>query len=137
MFIDMISRNTYNINPSEFYILFFNFPLRNNGIVSNGCRYPGSSTYGDAVYHLNLWAIVCTVTGATIGVPANGWTTRNLRIYGFFTPFYYLSSAEQQMEVYSYNFLWRYTSWGDVQDDYPNESPKTSSTRSLTFTALH
>jgi hypothetical protein len=135
-YIDMISRNNYNLASGEYYLTFFNFPLRNNGVVTNGCSYPGSSIYGDAVYHLNLWAIVCTVTGATIGVPGGGATTRNLRISGFFTPFYYLSAAERVMECYGYNWNTRYTSSGGITDGYPNEGPKTSSTPSLTITPV-
>ena len=91
--INMISRNTYTINVGEYYLLFFNFPLRNNGKVTSGCTYPGSTTYGDAYYHENIWAIVCAVTSNSIGVPGGGSTTRNLRISGFYTPWYYLSNS--------------------------------------------
>lgn len=93
IYLDLITRNNYNINVGEYYVIFFSFPLRNNGVISSGCTYPGSSTYGDAIYHLNNWVIVCSVTVNAIGVPSNGYTTRNLRISGFFTPFYYLSPS--------------------------------------------
>ena len=92
-YINMITRNTYTINVGEYYLLFFNFPLRNNGKVSSGCTYPASQTYGDAYYHENIWAIVCAVTSNTIGVPGGGSVTRNLRISGFYTPWFYLSSS--------------------------------------------
>ena len=90
----MISRNYWDVNSGEYYILYFNFPLRNNGKITNGCTYPGTSTiYGHAFYHGNLWAIVCQVTSSAIGRPSSGSTTKNLRISGFYTPMYYLSAA--------------------------------------------
>lgn len=92
-YIDMITRNYDTVAVGEFYVLFFGFPIRNNGVVSNGCTSTGGSVYGDAVYHLNLWAIVCQVTNNVLGVPGSGYTSRNLRILNFFTPFYYLSSG--------------------------------------------
>lgn len=99
--IDLIARNYWNVVAGQYYILFFNFPLRKNGVVSNGCTYPGGGVYGDAYYHENIWAIVCEVTVNTISNgPAwnsnsawNGYNTRNLRISGFYTPWYYLASG--------------------------------------------
>jgi hypothetical protein len=95
MFIDMITRNQWNLGQGDYYVVLFNFPLRVNGLQSGACTYPGGGTYGDAYYHQNLWAIVCAVTSSVnvIGVPGGGYVTRNLRISGFYTPFYYLSSA--------------------------------------------
>lgn len=93
VYLDMISRNYWNAGAGEYYLIFFNFPLRNNGKITNGCSYPGSSIYGDAYYHQNLWVIVCTISSATLDVPGGGYDTRNLRIAGFYTPFYYLSAA--------------------------------------------
>jgi hypothetical protein len=91
-----------------------------NGIISNGCRYPGSSIYGDAVYHQNLWVIVCTTTQNSIGVPSSGWTTRNLRIYGFYTPWYYLSPSERVVTTYGYHYNTKYSTIGTISDLYPN-----------------
>lgn len=117
----MITRNYYTLSSSEYYVVFFKFPLRNNGVYSNACTYPpNGAIYGDAIYHLNLWAIVCSVSSTSIGVPGSGYTTRNLRIGNFFTPFYYLSAAERQMEAYGYDFTSRYTSFGNINDGYPN-----------------
>lgn len=93
MFIDMITRNYWALANGDYYVILFNFPLRVNGFFSGACTYPGGSTYGDAYYHQNLWAIICAVTSTTIGVPSGGGTTRNLRITNFYTPFYYLSNA--------------------------------------------
>ena len=138
MYLDLITRNNYNVNQGEYYVIFFSFPLRNNGLISNGCTYPGGSTYGDAIYHLNNWVIVCSVTtGTAIGVPGDGYTTRNLRISGFFTPFFYLSGSEQFMVTYAYHFNSRYTTWGGISDGYSNEGPKTSSSTSLSISTLH
>jgi|688.fasta_scaffold607997_1 hypothetical protein len=91
----MITRNTRNIGKGDYYVILFNFPIRNNGLVSNACLYPNGGVYGDAYYHQNLWAIVCLVTHNTnyIDVRADGHTTRNLRILNFYTPFYYLSAS--------------------------------------------
>ncbi len=49
--IDMITRNWWDLSAGQYYILFFSFPLRNNGLVSNGCTWPGGSVYGNAYYH--------------------------------------------------------------------------------------
>lgn len=115
----------------------FNFPLRVNGLVSGGCTYQGSTAYGDAYYHQNLWVIVCAVTSATIGVPAGGWTTRNLRISGFYSPFYFLSASERTLTTYSYYFSSKITTIGYITDGYPNEGPKRSGSPSLTLTPIH
>ncbi len=58
----MITRNKENIKKGDYYVILFNFPIRNNGLVSNACKNPGGQVYGDAYYHQNLWAIVCLVT---------------------------------------------------------------------------
>jgi len=58
-YIDMISRNWFDLVAGQYYILFFGFPLRQNGLISNGCAWPGSTVYGNAYYHQNIWAIVC------------------------------------------------------------------------------
>lgn len=92
-YIDLITRNEYDVNVGEFYVLFFNFPLRNNGQVVDGCSYPSSTVYGDAWYHQNLWVIVCAVDNSAIGVPGSGSQTRNLRIAGFYSPWFYLDSS--------------------------------------------
>lgn len=55
----MISRNWFDLVAGQYYILFFGFPLRQNGLISNGCAWPGSTVYGNAYYHQNIWAIVC------------------------------------------------------------------------------
>lgn len=137
VYIDMITRNVWNVVSGDYYVIFFNFPIRNNGFFSGACTYPGSSTYGDAYYHQNLWVIICAVNSATIGVPAGGGTTRNLRITNFYTPFYYLSTAERAMTIYAHHFTGKVTSIATLSDGYPNESPKTTTTSSLTFTPLH
>ena len=133
----MITRNYYTTDSSSFYIIFFGFPLRNNGVITNGCTSTGGTVYGDAIYHANHWAIVCKTNVNNIGVPGNGYVSRNLRINGFFTPFYYLSSSEQWMLTYTYHFSTRNTTVGTIPDGYPNESPKLSSNPSITITSLH
>lgn len=47
----MITRNYWDVTAGQYYILFFGFPLRNNGVVTNGCTYPGGVIYGNAYYH--------------------------------------------------------------------------------------
>lgn len=49
--IDMISRNYNILYGGQYYILLFSFPLRKNGLVNDGCSYPGGDIYGDAYYH--------------------------------------------------------------------------------------
>jgi hypothetical protein len=136
-YIDMITRNYYTVDISEFYVMFFSFPLRNNGEITNGCTSPGGTVYGNAVYHQNLWAIVCKATSNTIGVPGSGYVSQNLRIQGFFTPFYYLAGSERTMLTYTYHFKSRYTTLGTISDGYLNESPKISPNPTLTITPLH
>ena len=41
MYLYMITRNYYSTDTSSYYIIFFSFPLRNNGIVTNGCNNNG------------------------------------------------------------------------------------------------
>ena len=118
--IDMITRNTYSSDSSTYYLIYFGFPLRNNGVITNGCTDTSNNVYGNAIYHSNHWAIVCTFTQRNIGVPGSGSTTRNLRIKSFFTPFYYLSSYEKTMLTYTYHYGTRYTSTGIITDGYPN-----------------
>ena len=48
----MIARNYFDLGSGSYYLLFFGFPLRRNGAVSNGCTNPINSViYGDAYYH--------------------------------------------------------------------------------------
>ena len=133
----MVARNSYTTDSASYYLIYFGFPLRNNGVVSNGCSYPGGSTYGDAIYHSNHWAIICKTNVNNMGVAGGGATTRNLRISGFFTPFFYLSASEKTMLTYTLHYNTRYTSVGTITDGYPNESPKTSSNPTITITSLH
>jgi hypothetical protein len=41
------------------------------------------------------------------------------------------------MVSYAYHFNSRYTTYGAISDGYPNESPKTSSTASMSITSVH
>ncbi len=50
-YIDMITRNNWNLGKGDYYVVLFNFPLRVNGLISGGCNYPGGGNYGDAYYH--------------------------------------------------------------------------------------
>ena len=119
--LNLISRNSWNINGGSYYVVYFNFPLRNNGKVSGGCTYPNNSSYyGDAYYHLNNWVIVCAVANNAMGVPGGGYTTRNVQFTGFFTPFYYLTPAERVILGYGYNPQTRATCYGQYSDSYPN-----------------
>lgn len=91
----MISRNVWSLNAGDYYVMFFGFPIRNNGQFVSACTYPGSYTYGDAYYHQNLWVVVCAITTTTntLSTSSGGSTTKNLRISNFYTPFYYLSAS--------------------------------------------
>lgn len=123
MYFSMTTRNYWTLSAGDYYILYFNFPLRNNGLISNGCTsITGSSVYGDAYYHQNLWIIVCAVTTSNITVPSAGGnvTTQNLRISGFYTPFYYLKSSEQVITTFCYLYSSKITGIGYISDGYPN-----------------
>lgn len=37
VYIDMVTRNTAAVAKGEYYVILFKFPIRNNGLVSNGC----------------------------------------------------------------------------------------------------
>jgi hypothetical protein len=137
-YIDMISRNNWGVGAGDYLVILFNFPIRVNGKVTGGCTYPGTATvYGDAYYHQNLWLIICAVTTTAVSTSGAGYTTRNLRISGFYTPFYYLSSTEQSMTVYTYMFSSKITGICTISDGYPNETPKSSASTSLTLTPIH
>ena len=135
--INLVTRNTYTIYSGEYYLLFFNFPLRNNGKITSGCTDLSGNVYGDAYYHQYLWAIVCKVTTNNIGVPSTSSSSRNLRILGFYTPWFYLSSAEKVITTYAYNYNSQITTKGVLTDGFPNESPKTSSNPTFSMTAIH
>lgn len=62
--------------------------------------------------------------------------TRNLRISGFYTPWYYLSSTEQAVITYSYHTTDK-TTRGVYTDSYPNASPKQASGPTFTITPVH
>ena len=80
-YIELTARNQVTVTSEDFYILFFGFPLRNNGIITNGCKTPGGTTYGNAYYHQNLWIIICDFTVNNMGTPAgSGVVSRTLRI---------------------------------------------------------
>lgn len=86
-FIDLTSRNQVDIISGDYYVLFFGFPLRNNGLVSNACkRLSDSNVVGHAYYHQNIWAIVCefntaySLTHYTINSVYNGVVGNLLRI---------------------------------------------------------
>ena len=71
----------------------FNFPLRKNGITTDGCKDMSNNPYGDAYYHENLWIIVCSFEDSNMGVSDNGSDpSRNLKISGFYTPWFYLNA---------------------------------------------
>ncbi len=94
----MVARNYWDLALNSYYLLFFNFPLRNNGMVSSGCTDRGSTTYGDAYYHSNIWAIVCKANTNILYSynTAQGYPGyRNLRITGFYSPWYFVSTNEQ------------------------------------------
>jgi hypothetical protein len=140
----MIWRNYWAMGAGDYLILFFGFPLRNNGIVANGCTNPiDGSTYGDAYYHQNIWAIVCTINSGksnssahSIYGVANG-IQRDLAISGFYTPWYYLSATDQTITTYSYNYG-VITSKAVFNDGgYPNVSPKPSSGATFIMTPAY
>lgn len=65
----------------DYYALFFAFPLRNNGKITNGCKSAGgSTTFGHAYYHRNLWIIVCDFTINNLGTAGSGYVSRTLRV---------------------------------------------------------
>jgi hypothetical protein len=82
------------MSSNDFYIMFFNFPLRTNGIFSNACQNTGGTALGNAYYHQYLWVIVCDFTVNNLGAPS-GWgiVGRTMRITNFYTPWFYLGSG--------------------------------------------
>lgn len=98
-YFDQISRNYWNLGVGSAYVMYFNFPLRVNGMVTNGCTNPsnGAIIYGPAYYHENLWTIVCLITSTTLSASTTSnvaqGNARNLRISGFYTPYYYLQAS--------------------------------------------
>lgn len=136
-YIELIARNQVTTTSEDYYALFFSFPLRNNGIVSNGCKSAGGgTTFGNAYYHQNLWIIVCDFTVNNLGAPA-GWgiVSSTLRIEGFYTPWYYLSGAEQA--IYTYHLhTFEYSYQGQLTDGFPQMNPKTTGTATFTMTPV-
>lgn len=104
-FLRMIARASVSTTSEDFYVYFFGFPLRNNGIITNGCKsQDGSVNLGNAYYHENLYVIVCDFTVNNLGPPSGGgYVSRTIRIDGFYTPWYYLSNTEKQ--VYFFHMI--------------------------------
>ncbi len=65
-----------------------------------------------------------------------GHNTRNLRISGFYTPWYYLSASEQVVTSYSYHTT-DITTKGTYTDGFPNASPKQASGPTFIMTPVH
>ena len=123
IYVQMVSRNHVTIAVGGYYVIQFNFPIRNNGMFSGACIDPSSgNAYGDAYYHLNLWVIVCHLNQRALGTQSDGTylVNQNLRITNFYTPHFYLSAAEQVVRTYSYHYVDRYTTVGSITDGYPN-----------------
>lgn len=93
-YIQFTSRGSQTTTSQTYYTIMFNFPLRKNGKVGSGCQNTGGTVFGDAYYHYNLWTIVCTFTSNNMGVNSR------LRIYSFYSPWFYLNSNEQIMTTY-------------------------------------
>lgn len=93
----MMARNVWTTTSEDYYLLFFNFPLRVNGLVSGGCKDTSNNVYGNAYYHQNLWVVTCDFTTANLAGNAG---VLNLRVFGFYTPWYYLSNSEIQVTAY-------------------------------------
>ena len=81
-YIEVTARNQVTTTSEDYYTMFFSFPLRNNGVVSNGCKTSGGgTTLGNAYYHQNLWIIVCDFTVNNLGAPAaSGVVATTLRV---------------------------------------------------------
>lgn len=92
--------NTYALMLGDAFLIKFNFPIRKNGKVTGGCKdFGGTIAYGDAIYHERLRTVVCKiplVTGVSIPLQITP-AAATLRLEGFYTPWYYLSPAEQRM----------------------------------------
>ncbi len=67
---------------------------------------------------------------------SGGFNTRNLRIAGFYTPWYYLSASERTVTTYSY-YTGGITTRGIFTDLIPNAGPKVASVPTFTMTAIH
>lgn len=50
-YIYLTGRNGWTTTSIDYYTLMFNFPLRKNGKVIDGCRDGSNNPYGDAYYH--------------------------------------------------------------------------------------
>jgi hypothetical protein len=135
-YIQMTAKNPATLAIGDAYVLFFGFPLRVNSKFSNACTdLSGSTVYGDAYYHYNLWTIVCMFTAA-LNVASDN-TTANFRISNFYTPWYYLSSTEYPITAISRYFTGAYSIKIILSDNYKNENPKLpTSTPTITLTPV-
>lgn len=98
--------NTYQLSIGDSYVLFFNFPLRVNDLITpTGCTSNTGVLYGDLVYHQNLMTIVCTIT--TNVVPASPAPTAvSMRFNGFYSPYFTLTIPQEKVTgIASYQSL--------------------------------
>jgi hypothetical protein len=71
-----------------------------------------------------------------MGAPSNwGVVARTLRIEGFYTPWYYLSGAEQVIKTY-HLYSYEYSYSGQLTDGFPQLNPKTSGSATFTMTPV-
>ena len=131
-YLQMVGRNIWSTTSEDYYLLFFNFPLRVNGVVTGGCTDTSGNVYGNAYYHKYLWVIVCDFTSRNMGV-SNSYA---LRIFSFYTPWFYLSSSEKQVTAYQ-SYTREITSKTTISDFFPQLNPKTSSTDTFDIVAIH
>lgn len=50
-YLALTARISVTTTSEDFFIMFFAFPLRNNGMIASGCKRTDGTTLGNAYYH--------------------------------------------------------------------------------------
>lgn len=136
--IEFSPQNQNTLQVGDAYVMFFGFPLRNNGRVTDGCqRISDGTPVADAYYHYNNWVIVCLFKVAFGTDSDSDPSTRNFRVSSFYTPWFYLSAQEAEVIGISQYFSGAWAQKGIMSDGYKNENPKRpQTTPTITLTPV-
>ena len=93
---------------SDWYILKFNFDLRQSANSNNNFKYnSGFSNSGDVIFMRNCQTIMLRVGSTNLAFPSPGSTSRNAKVNNlFYNPSYQLTQQQSTIKAYAiYNSL--------------------------------
>jgi hypothetical protein len=101
----LTARNTKAMVTGDWYILKFNFDLRNSGVFSSSYNV-GLSSSGDLIFLRNTQTILIRIGTNSLSIVASGSTSVNLQISNFYTPPIQLTVNQSTILAYAvYNVI--------------------------------